>query len=178
MALRGMPSNLAESTAWMKAAPAFSLMARQAQRAVAAHPGKDDGDAGRLLVLGERAEEKIDGQVQAPGRDLRQQVERPVQQRHVLAGGDHVDVVRLHGDAVLGLRHGHARRALEQLDEHPLVRRIEVLHDDEGHVRLARHVLEEELERLQAAGRGADADDRKRAARTGDGGLPDPLGRR
>ncbi len=42
---------------------------------------------------------------------------------------------------------------------------IEVLNDDEVHASTLGHVLREELQRLDAAGGGADADDGKRAAR-------------
>ena len=48
------------------------------ERAVGPHAGEDDPDGSLLLVLGERAEEEVDGEVQAPRRGLRQQVEHAV----------------------------------------------------------------------------------------------------
>ncbi len=133
----------------------------QPERAVGAHPREDHPDAALLLVLGERAEEEVDRQVEPARRGLRQEVQHAVEDRHVLVGRDHVDVVALYRGAILGLRHRHRRRALEQLDQHPLVRGVEVLHDDEGHPRAHRYVAEELFERLEPAGGGSHADDRE-----------------
>src|SRR5262249_34923111 len=49
----------------------------------------------------------------------------------------------------------------EELDEHPLVRRVEVLDHHVRDLAVVRHVAEELLERLEPAGGRADADDRK-----------------
>jgi len=42
--------------------------------------------------------------------------------------------------------------------------RIEMLHEHEAHTRIERQVLEQRRERLEPAGRGADAHNRERAA--------------
>ena len=83
------------SSACTNAAPAFSLMARSPSVPSDPMPGQNHADAALLLVLGERAKEEVDGQVQSPGRRLRQQVQLAVQQRHVLVRRDHVDVIGL-----------------------------------------------------------------------------------
>ena len=119
-----------------------------------------------LPVIGQGAEEEIDRQAQAPGRRRLEQVQHPVQDGQVLVGRDHVDAVRLDLHPVLDLDDRHGGGALEQLRQHALVRRVQVLDDDEGHAAALRHVLAKLLERLQPAGRGADADDGERALRS------------
>ncbi len=66
----------------------------------------------------------------------------------------------------LGNRRGEALDAqvddpLDQIGEDALVDRVQVLDQDEGHAAVGGHVFEELLEGLQAACRGADADDGK-----------------
>jgi hypothetical protein len=139
--------------------PRLLLDGAEAERPVGAHAGEDDADAALLLVLGERAEEEVDGEVEAARRHLREEVEHAMQDGHVLVRRDDVHAVALDLLAVLDLDHGHRRRALEQLHHRALVRRVEVLDDDVGHPAVGRHVLEELLERLEPAGRRADADD-------------------
>ena len=54
-------------------------------------------------------------------------------------------------------------------DQHALVRRVQVLDDDEGHAAVGRHVSQELLQRLQPAGGSADADDGKSVMGVGRG---------
>ncbi|MGC4120345.1 MAG: hypothetical protein QM765_38340 [Myxococcales bacterium] len=143
----------------------------QAQRAVGAHAREDDADGPLLLVFSQGAQEEVDGQVEPPRRDLRQQVQGAVEHRHVLVGRDDVDVIALDPLAVGGLLHGHLGRALQQLDQHPLVGRVQVLDDHERHAGAGGDVLEELLEGLQAAGGGAEAHDRKGGGEPGAGFL-------
>ena len=137
----------------------------QPHRAVRAHAGEDDTDAALLLVLGQGAQEEVDGQAQAAGRRRREQVQHPVQNGHVLVGGDHIDAVRLDPHPVPDLEYLHAGGALEQFGQDPLVGRVEVLDDDEGQAAFRRHLPQELLQRLQSAGGGADADNGERGAR-------------
>ncbi len=83
------------SGACTNAAPAFSLIARSPSVPSEPIPERITPMLRLLLVLGERAKEEIDGKVQAPRRRLRHEVQRAVQQRHVLAGRDDVDVIGL-----------------------------------------------------------------------------------
>jgi hypothetical protein len=53
----------------------------------------------------------------------------------------------------------HAGEAFQQLVHQALEVRRQVLDDDEGHARIDRHGAEKALQRLQPAGRRADADD-------------------
>ena len=112
-----------------------------------------------LPVVRQGAEEEVDGQAQTPGRRRVEQVERPVEDGHVLVWRYHIDVVRLDRRAVLDLDDLHGGGALEELRHDALVRRVEVLDDDKGHAASLRHVLQELFEGLQSSGGGADADD-------------------
>ncbi len=165
MALRGMPSNLAEAGACTKTTPAFSLMARRPS--VPSEP-MPERMTPMLLSCWSSARErkkKSIGRRSPRGAAGSKQVQRPVEDGHVLVGRDHVDVVRLDLHAVPDLDDLHGGGALEQLHHDPLVGRVQVLDDDEGHAASRGHVLQEQLQGLQAAGGGADADDGKSAAR-------------
>src|ERR1700722_8603076 len=59
--------------------------------------------------------------------------------------------------------------ARQQIRHHAVVARVEVLHNDEGHAVHRRKRVQELPARVEAAGRGADRDDRKTGA-TADGG--------
>ena len=139
--------------------PALLLDRAEAQGAVRAHAREDDADGQLLQVRGKRAEEVVDGQAQAPRRVRLQEVEGPVEEGEVVIRRDHVDRVRPDGQAVRDLDHRHRGGALEELGEHPPVRRVQVLDDHEGHAALGRDAGEELLEGLEPAGRRADPDD-------------------
>ena len=88
MALRGMPSNLADGRRLDEGGAAFSLIARKPERAVGAHAREDDADAALLLVVGERAEEEVDRQVAArAGRSAASRCRTPCKSDRSLFGG-------------------------------------------------------------------------------------------
>ena len=60
--------------------------------------------------------------------------------------------------AFAGLRHRHCGRIGENLGKQARVVRRQMHDDDEGQSRMRRHRAEEALERIEAAGRGADRD--------------------
>ena len=162
MALLGMLSNLAEAGSCTSANPAFSLMARSPIVPSEPMPERMTPMLCILPVLGQGAEEKIDGETQAAGSRRLEQVQHAVQNGHVLVGWDHIDAVRLDPHPVLDLEYLHPGGALEQFGHDPLVGRVQVLDDDKGHAAVFGHMPQELLQRLQPAGRGADADDGKR----------------
>lgn len=84
-----------------------------------------------------------------------------MQQRHVLVRRDYVYVIGLDRDAIVRLLDGHRRAALQQLDQHALLRWIQVLHDDESYPAGFRHTAQECFQRLEATGRRTDTDDSK-----------------
>ncbi len=153
--------------------PAFALDRPRAQGAVAAGTREHDTDGSLTLVLCQGAEEEVDRQTQPARRRGLEQAQRAVEERHVVTGRDDVGAVGFDPHAVLDLLDLHAGVALDQLGKDALVVRRKMLHQNEGHAGLdiARNGREEGLERGQAAGGGADADD-------GEGLCCAPLGRR
>ena len=151
MALRGMPSNLAESSACTKTAPAFSLIERRPSVPSEPMPERITAMPRACWSSASERKKKSMGKFRPRGETCGKRWSIPCSSDIVLAGRDHVDVVPL--DSSLrssALRDRHVRRALEQLDEHSLVRRIEVLYDDECHASIGRDTLEKDLERLEA----------------------------
>ena len=92
---------------------------------------------------------------------------------HLHVGRDHVDVPGLDRHAFLGLHHPQRRLDAEQRHQRALVVGREVLDEDDGDALRLAAGAQNLGERLEAAGRRADADDRERAAhpdRRGHGG--------
>ena len=139
----------------------FLFDGAQPERAVSAHARKNDADTVLLPVLRQRAKKEINRQAQAAGCCRVDQVQHPVQDRHVFIRRDHIDTIRPHGGAVPDLNHLHAGHALQQLRHHPLVCRVQMLDDHESHAAVRRHMPQKLLQRLEPAGGGADADNRE-----------------
>ena len=150
--------------------PRLALDGFETQRAVRAHARKNDANAALFQVIGQGAQKEINRQPQPARRGRIEQVQDPVQDGHVLVRRNHIDALRLNPGAVLDLHHLHAGGALQQLGHDALVRRVEVLDDDIGHAAAWRHVAQEQFQRLQPPGGGADADDGKGAGRRRGGG--------
>ena len=131
------------------------------ERPIRAHAGEDHADAPGLAILGQSAEKEIDRETQAARRDWRKEVEDAVQDRHIFIGGDDINAVRLDLHPVFDLKDLHGRDPLQEFGHDPLMGRVEMLDDDESQAAAGRHMGEEDLQGLQAASRGADADDRK-----------------
>lgn len=79
-------------------------------------------------------------------------------------GSDHIDMVGRNWRPILDLRHRHRCAAGQNVRHLAFAPRIEVQHNHECTTTVGGHRIEEMAERLDAAGRRADADDR--------GGLP------
>ena len=95
-------------------------------------------------------------------RDLRrpgQQPEDVVLNGQLRIGRDHVDVVALDPHPIDHFLHGNRRCAGEDVDEHAVVARIEVLDQYEGQSRLDRNGGNELDECFETSGRCADPDD-------------------
>ena len=101
------------------------------------------------------------GRLKARGSSLLVEQQLAAGDDHLLARRDEVDGVGLDHDAVGDAMDRQRRLSAEQLVHAALEVRRQVLQDDEGHPRVARHGGEEALERVEAARRGADADDQE-----------------
>ncbi len=121
--------------------------------------GEHDGDGFFAPGAGQRAEKGIDWQAQhffaaAVGTDQFVALDH-----HVFLGRQEENRV---GANALAFDDGnglHARKALQQFVHQALEIRRQVLDDHEGHAAIDRHGAEESFQRLQTAGRSADADD-------------------
>ena len=149
----------------------FFLDGAQPQRAIRAHAGKNHAHAVLLLILRQRAEEKINRQPHPAHGGRLEQVQDAVQDGHVLVRRDHIDAVRPHWGAVLDLDHLHAGGALEQFAHDAFTCRIEVLNNNERHAAALRHAPQELIQGFESARRRTDADNGKRRARGGSKGF-------
>ncbi len=129
--------------------------------AVAAGAGQDDGDRPLALILGERDEEGVDRMPGAAPLAGLGEVQHAASDRQLAVGQDHVHAVGLDPGALLDRDHVHPGVPAEQLDHVALPGRVEVLDDHEGEAAVGRHGGEELLERLDAARRCPDSDDRE-----------------
>ena len=144
---------------------AFRLDRLRSERPVRARPGQDHADRPAALGLGQRAQEGVDRQVAAARGDARDQLQHtPFEGDVALPRGD-VDVVGLDCRVLLELGDRHPAALGQQLGQDALVVGVQVLHEHVGHARVVRQRSQQQLERVQAAGRGTDADDREGAFR-------------
>jgi hypothetical protein len=139
--------------------PTLFLNRLQAEHAVRAHPGKNHADGAVDPLLRQTAQKEIHRQPQGGLRRRIGKVENPMQQGQVLVGRNNIDVVGLYLYPVLYLHHRQVRDSSDQLGQDTGMASIQMLDDDESHATVGRHIPEKLLQRLQAAGRTADAHD-------------------
>jgi hypothetical protein len=118
-----------------------------------------DSDPDRVLalVLGKLAEEQVDRMVQPVRARMRRDREPAIPNAHRMAGRQDIDLVRLQRRTVLGGGHLHVGIAGENLGEVTVPVRCHMGQNDAAQPRPSRHPPEEQLQRLQASGRSADA---------------------
>ena len=94
---------------------------------------EEHGDGTRPAILRQRVEQEVERQpCTVPCLGVRQ-VKYTVADGKVGSGGNHVEVIGRDGHIFRGLPHGHRRVVGQQVHHHAFVRRVEVLHQDEGH---------------------------------------------
>lgn len=138
--------------------PARGLDRAQTLGAVDAGAGEDDADGLVPAVVGQRAEERVEREVQPgplPPGDERQGA---VPDGQVGVGRDHVDAVRRQRHAVGRLDDAQGRDPLEDPREHARPRGVEVQDHDERQARVHGHLGQELPQGLEAAGRRAEGD--------------------
>jgi len=131
----------------------------QASGAVGAGARQDDANGALALVHGERVQETIDRLRKVGRGQARAEPQHAVFERQGGVGRDDVNVTALDGRLVVDGLDGHLRVSRQQIGQHALVVRVEMLHVDHGDARGRRHMPEEASERLEAPCGRADAHD-------------------
>lgn len=101
----------------------------------------------------------IDRQSHATVQSRLGQLDLPITDPERGVGTDDVDGVGLELDSLVRIVDRHAGTRPEKLRQQALVRRIQVLHQQEGHAGVGRQGLEQLAESLQATSRSPYADD-------------------
>ena len=143
--------------------PPFALDGPQPQRPVGPRPGQHDADRLVLLVLRQRAEKRVDRQMRRLGFPGLHPVQDAAQDREGSARRADVNVVGLGFQPVADLHHRQPGDLAEQFRQQAGVPRVLVGDHHEGHAGVQRHLAEKLIQRLQAAGRGPDANHRESA---------------
>ena len=133
----------------------------QSQGAIAAGSRQDNADRHLSLVLGQGAQEGVDGHALAAGLLGNTQLQGAVKQGHVAVGRNDVDLVGLHYHLVLRFHHRYRRGPLQDFREDTGMAGVEMRHQHEGHATVRRQMEEELLEGFQPTGRRAQTDDRE-----------------
>jgi hypothetical protein len=123
---------------------------------------QNDADRARPVNLGEGAEERVDRQVGGLALLPLHQPEMPVGDRHRHVRRDHIGVIRLDRHPLGCLDDGDGRRPAEQLGQHAVVSRVEMLDEHIGEPGIRWQFADQSREGLESAGRRADADDGRR----------------
>ena len=87
-------------------------------------------------------QQEIEGQPRAVSLDRFGEMERVGGDRERSAGGNDIDMVAFDRQAIGGLNDVHGCMGREQLDHHTLMRRIEVLNQDESHTWIGGHCVQ------------------------------------
>ena len=140
--------------------PAMLLDPAHAECAIAADTGQDDADGLVAAVLRKRRKKRVYGAAMLARRSRRDHSEDAILDGQRGIGWDDENAVLAYGNAVRGLQDRDGGTGTEQLDQQALVMGIEVLHQNEGHPAIGRRIGQERLERREAAGRGANANDK------------------
>ena len=161
IALRGMPSYSASSGSCAMTSPPFSLTAFSPRLPSAPVPERITQIARCAELLRQRAQEEVEGQARAVALPRFGEPQAPSADREIGTRRNEIDMLALERHPVCCLLHLHRRMAGQQIDHHALVRRIEMLDQNEGHAGVGRERVEEPPEGIEAAGRGAEPDDRE-----------------
>ena len=157
----GMPLNCAVSGLSQKTTPPARLTSWMPREPSLPLPDSTTATARSPASCASERKKMIDRQRQPVPRIPVAQQQPPLADDHLLHRRQQVDGVRLDQHLVLGLADRHRRPPRQQLVHQALEVRRQVLEDDERHPGVGREVREQPFERLEPAGRCADADDVK-----------------
>ncbi len=121
---------------------AFGLDGLEAQDPVGGGARQDHSDGPAALVLGQRAQEVVNGPLHPPGLDPTGQAQHALLQTHGDARGRNVDAVRLHPHAVLHLGDRHPGDLGQDFRQHAVGPGGQVLHQDETHAGVQGQILQ------------------------------------
>ena len=134
----------------------------QAKTAVGAGSRKDHADGASSIFASQGIQQEVERQSCAVPRLRLRKPQRPFSvDREIDARRNDIDALAFDFHPVGRQQDWHRRMARQQIHHHAVVARVEVLHDDEGHAIDRRKRVQEFAARVEAAGRGADRDDRK-----------------
>ncbi len=146
--------------------PALLLDRLQPQAAVAAGSRQDHADRAFAELFGQRVQEEVERQARAVTLARLREAQNTAVDREVGARRDQIDMLGLDRHPVRCLLNLQRRVAGEQIDHHAGMRRIEMLDQDEGHAGAGGEHGEKSAAGIEAAGRGAQPDDRVAVSRT------------
>ena len=132
-----------------KSDPVRPLDRLEPQRAVVPRPGENDADRAFLLILRQRAEEKIHRRMRLRCRRPRQQLQDSIGDSHHLVRRDHIHMPPFHAHPVLRLRDAHLRDPRQQAHQRTRLAGSEMLHEHDRHPRIAGQGAEQLRHRLQ-----------------------------
>jgi hypothetical protein len=135
---------------------ALFLDPRDAHRTVGASTGQHHADGEALVSDRQLSKEQVDGDLGATEAAIGRQGNMTIAQPQVIAGGDHVHMVRFEFLPLLHLHRGHGRVLANDLRQAAVLVRVEMQHNDEGHAAVGGHASEEFQQGLQAPRRRAD----------------------
>jgi hypothetical protein len=164
MTLAGMPGELRRARLLDQRDAAGAVDGAHSQGAVAAGARENDADRLVALVIGQGAQESVDRHALAAWHLRHGNPQLAVRDGHLTVGGNDVHAIGAHRHAIFGLDDRHRRRALQDLGQQAGMAGIEMRHQHESQAAVVWQMVKKLLERLQPAGRGTDADDRKARA--------------
>ena len=141
--------------------PALDLDLAQAKGSVRTRPGKHHTDGVAIMRGGKRTKEVVNRRALTPVFLKLGKAQVRVNGAQVGVGRDHVDVVRLDPNRFSHLLHRKADAGLKKVGHQALVLRRKVNHDNKGQPAVRRDVPKQLLERGQASGGRANADNRR-----------------
>lgn len=141
--------------------PRFFLDRPEPVAAVGSSAGENDGHGPFGIVFRERVQEEIERQTSAVAGLRLRYAQQAAVDRKIGAGGNDVEVIGLNRHAVGRLLYRHRRMVGEQIDHQAFMRRIEVLHQDEGHAAILGQRGNQLAASVEPAGGSPDADDAK-----------------
>src|SRR6202048_2727686 len=138
--------------------PALVLYCHQPEAAVGAGARQNRADGSFAAIFSKRTEEEIEGHARTVPLARFRELKRACADRKIDPRRDEIDLIALDRHVLRRLQHLHRSVAGQKTDHHALVRRIEMLNQDEGHAGVGRKGVEELVESLQSPCRSAETD--------------------